>query len=290
MTITIAIMAFAATTTVLAFVGMFARDLFARRRSRLERRLGLGQSEGESALDLLEQEQAEGGIDRWFFTLVEQSGSRLDRPTATALVAACAITGCALPLALWDSLFGAALGMLALTGVPILVWMFRRRRRRKSMQKHLPETLDLIADALHGGRTLEQAAEMVAAEIPGSLGQEFAFAAAQMQLGHASIAVMDRMVRRIPLAEFRILATAVLVHQRTGGNLALLAQRMAAASRDRAQFAGHLSAVSASGRLSAVGLCVGAFMALLLITWIQPGYLQKFLTHEMGPMLLVVAA
>lgn len=290
MTTIIAVAAFVATTTALIFLTMFVRDLLSRRRSRLERRLGLGASEDESAIDLLEQERAEGGIDDWFFTLVEQSGSRLDRPTATALVAACAISGCAIPLALWDSMLGAALGMLALVSCPILVWMFHRHRRRKSMRKHLPETLDLIADALHGGRTLEQAAEMVAAETPGPLGQEFAFAAAQMQLGHASTAVMDRMVRRIPLAEFRILATAVLVHQRTGGNLALLAQRMAAASRDRAQFAGHLSAVSASGRLSAIGLCAGAFMALLLITWIQPGYLEKFLTHDLGPVLLLAAA
>ena len=286
----IALTAFAATTTALVFLAMFVRDVFSRRRGRLQRRLGIGENEQESAVDLLEQEQAEAGVDRWFFTLVEQSGSRLDRPTATAVVAACAIAGCAIPLALFDSLLGGALGMFAVASCPIVFWMFHRRRRRKSMRKHLPETLDLIADALHGGRTLEQAAEMVAAETPGPLGQEFAFSAAQMKLGHASTAVMNRMVRRIPLAEFRILATAVLVHQRTGGNLGLLAQRMAAASRDREQFAGHLSAVSASGRLSAVGLCIGAFMALLLITWIEPGYLQKFLTHELGPVLLASAA
>jgi tight adherence protein B len=286
----IALAAFVATTTALVFLAMFVRDLFSRRRGRLERRLGLGEIEGESAIELLEKEQAEGRIDRWFFTLVEQSGSRLDQPTATALVAACAIAGCAIPLALWDSMLGGALGMITTASCPVLFWMYKRNRRRKSMRKYLPETLDLIADALHGGRTLEQAAEMVAAETPGPLGQEFAFCAAQMKLGHSSIAVMDRMVRRIPLAEFRILATAVLVHQRTGGNLALLAQRMATASRDREQFQGHLSAVSASGRISAIGLCIGAFTALLLITWIEPGYLQKFLTHELGPMLLGAAA
>jgi tight adherence protein B len=285
----IAIGVFAATTTMLAFVAMAVRDLRARHRSRLERRMGLSERAGSALVELAESEPA-GSIDRWFFTLVEQSGSRLDRPTSTALVAAFAISGCAIPLALWDSMLGAALGMIGAAACPILIWMFHRRRRRKSMQKYLPETLDLIADALHGGRTLEQAAEMVAAETPGPLGQEFAFCAAQMKLGHSSTAVIDRMVRRIPLAEFRILATAVLVHQRTGGNLALLAERMAAASRDRAQFQGHLSAVTASGRISAVGLCIGAFSALLLITWIEPGYLQKFLAHELGPVLVCTAA
>jgi len=285
----IALGAFAATTTAFFFFLMIVRDLRTRNRSRLERRLGLGDNEKNLLEDITEQEQAEGRIDRWFFALVEQSGSRLDRPTATALIAAAAMTGCALPIALWDSVLGAAIGMVAATLCPILFWMFHRRRRRKAMQKYLPETLDLIADALHGGRTLEQAAGMVAAETPGPLGQEFAFCAAQMKLGHSSTAVIDRMVRRIPLPEFRILATAVLVHQRTGGNLALLAQRMATASRDRAQFQGHLSAVSAGGRISAVGLCIGAFTALLLITWIEPGYLTRFVTHELGPMLLITA-
>ena len=290
MTTYIAIGAFAATTTAFFFFLMVVRDLRARHRSRLERRLGLGESEKDILDDITEQKQAEGRIDRWFFTLVEQSGSRLDRPTATALVAAAAMTGCALPIALWDSVLGAAIGMLSTALCPILFWMFHRGRRRKSMQKYLPETLDLIADALHAGRTLEQAAGMVAVETPGPLGQEFALCAAQMKLGHSSPAVIDRMVRRIPLPEFRILATAVLVHQRTGGNLALLAQRMASASRDRAQFQGHLAAVSASGRISAVGLCIGAFMALLLITWIEPGYLMRFFTHELGPMILTTAA
>jgi hypothetical protein len=70
---------------------------------------------------------------------------------------------------------------------------------------------------------------------------------------------MNRMVRRVPLAEFRNFATAVVVHRRAGGNLSLLTERMSKAAHDKSDMRNHILAMTAGGRLSAIGMVAAAF-------------------------------
>jgi len=229
-------------------------------------------------------------IDQWFYELIDHAGSPVDPPTATALVAGGAIIGCAIPLLLFESLFGAAVGTVVGAALPVLWWMIRRERRLRAMQRAMPETLEMVADAVRAGETLEQAAELAGQQAPSPLKEEFAYAAKQLQLGHTPTAVMTRMARRVPLPEFKIFATAVMVHRQTGGNLALLAERLAHSARDRAEFAGHLRAVTAGSRLSMIGIVLGVFAALFILGGIRPEYLRGFLEHPLGPTILTLSA
>ena len=145
------------------------------------------------------------------------------------------------------------------------------------MQKSLPGALDLLADGLHAGQTLEQAAELVATQMPSPLKEEFGHSVSLLRLGHSPVAVMDRMARRIPLPEFQVFATAVLVHRQTGGNLAKLTARLADAARDRQEFLGHLGAQTVAGRYSAIGLVIAAMAGLTVLVMARPQYLEFFL-------------
>jgi tight adherence protein B len=158
------------------------------------------------------------------------------------------------------------------------------------MKKHLPETLELLSDAIRAGQTLDQAAELVAVEAPAPLRGEFGYCAAQLKLGHSPVAVLQRMARRVPLPEFKIFTTAVLVHRRTGGNLSLLAQRLAGSARDRHELHGHVKAVTAASRFSVIGLTLGTLAAVAALAWLRPEYLEAFRSHRLGPSLLITAA
>jgi len=199
------------------------------------------------------------------------------------------VVGLAAPLILLESLPLAAVGLVAGALVPLTFWSIRRWRRMRRMRKEVPETLQMVADAAHAGHTLEQTIRQVAREIRGELSTEFAYCARQLDLGHAPVAALSRMARRVPVPEFRIFATAALVHRRTGGNLALLTDRLAAAARDRQQLQGHLNAVTAGSRLSALGLVMGTLVAAGILAWIEPDYLGVFFTSQFGPMLLTTA-
>ena len=278
----------AAAGTVLA-LALLIRDM-KRPDEKLRRRLGLDADGLDDPPIALNAERPTGRIDRFFLSLIEGSGSKLGVSAAVSLVAGLAVVGCAVPLVLLENLLAAAAGLLLGVALPLGWWAFFRARRLRTIKRRLPETLELLADGVRCGQTLEQAAEMVAEQAPAPLNEEFGHCVAQLNLGHSPTAVLARMNHRIPLPEFRVFSTAVLVHRQTGGNLSLLAQRLAGSARDRQESHGHVKAATAANRFSVIGLTVGTLAAVGILAWLQPEYLEIFRTHELGPSLLIAAA
>ncbi len=285
----IALLIFLAVASVLLAVGLLLLDLRRRDEAR-EAQLELDLQIKKAILARSPDAQPKGRIDRWFYELIEQSGSPLEGNTATAIVAGMAVIGCAVPLVLLENLPGAAAGAVVGALLPVLWWMVRRERRLRALARGLPETLEMVADSIRAGQTLEQASELVAQQGASPLKEEFGYCAKQFHLGHSPVAVLSRMARRVPLAEFKIFATAVMVHRQTGGNLALLAQRLAGSARDRAEFQGHVRAVTAGSRLSVIGLTVGTMIGLFALGGIRPEYLKAYIEHPVGPTILALSA
>lgn len=285
--IVLALLAFVTASAVALALALLVRDL-RRPDETLDRRLGL-EADAPRLASSPSERASTGRIDRYFYQLLDQSGTRLDSQTALAIGAGLAIVGCAVPLVFLDSILLAILGTLLGAVLPLLWWEIARMRRYRAMQKGLPETLELMADGIRAGQTLEMAAEMVAQEASKPLAEEFHYCVAQLRLGHSPVAVLDRLARRVPLPEFKIFMTAVLVHRQTGGNLALLAQRLAQSARDRSELQGHIKAVSAGSRLSIIGLTVGTLLAIGLLASMRPEYVLVFRDHELAPTLLTVA-
>ena len=276
-TIAVVGITFASVTMLLAAAGMFIRDLVAKPASKARQRLAFA------------PEEPEGEINRTFFRLVEESGSTLDMQTALAVVIGAGIVGAGIPLALFDSLLGAAGGLLLGVLVPLLYFGAIRWWRLGGMRKQLPYALQAVADSVRGGQTLAEACELVSKEIKGPLGQEFAFAYQQLELGHSPLGVMNRMVRRVPLPEFRIFATAVVVHRRAGGNLSLLTERMSKAAHDKSDVRNHVLSMTAGSRLSAIGMVAAAILAAALLSWMEPEYTEMFFKSPKGPYLIATA-
>ncbi|HZL90655.1 MAG TPA: type II secretion system F family protein [Pirellulaceae bacterium] len=267
---------FASVSAALAAVGLLVRDLFGQRQEPRQR------------LELAPQEPA-GDFNRMFFHLVEESGTSLDMGTAMLIVIGGVIVGGGICFVFTENLLAAAGGMVLGGALPIAWLVVVRAIRVAQMRKVLPQALQAVADAVRSGQTLSEAFELVSRDIKGPLGSEFAYARSQLELGQAPIGVMNRMVNRVPLAEFRIFATAVIVHRRAGGNLSLLTERMAHASRDRQDVRNHLLAVTAGSRLSAWGMVIGSILAVAILASLEPEYVQSFITHPKGPWLVAAA-
>jgi tight adherence protein B len=268
---------FASVAATIGAIGLFLRDLFSAPPSTARQRLEFA------------PEEPAGDLNRSFFHLVEESGTTMDMGTALALVMGCAIVGLAIPLAFFENLLGAAGGMILGALIPIMYLVTIRFFRVRTMRQNLPQALQAVADSVRSGQNLSEACELVSQEIKGPLGQEFAYAHSQLELGHSPLAVMHRMVRRIPLAEFRVFATAVVVHRRAGGNLSLLTERMSKAAHDRQDIRNHMLAVTAGSRLSAIGMVLAGIIALFVLGWMEPQYVETFLNHPKGPWLLAAS-
>ena len=267
---------FASVSAGLAAIGLFLRDLFTKAKT-VRQRLEFA------------AEEPDGGIDGWFFRLIEQSGVAMDMSTALMLTFGVGLAGAGLPYLLFDNLLGAAGGMVLGIALVILYFGIVRFFRLRKMQNSLPQALQAVSDSIRSGQTLSEACSLVSKEIKGPLGAEFGYAHEQLELGHAPVSVMSRMARRIPLPEFRIFSTAVVVHRRAGGNLSLLSERMSKAARDRQEVRSHMMAVTAGGRLSAIGMFVGTILAIFILGWIEPDYINKFMANPKGPWLLTTA-
>ena len=274
--------AFIAAMFLVLALGLVLRDARANNRMAADTEAGLDALAAELPVEYTAPRPVGGPIDEAFYRLLAESGSRLSAGSVMLVVIGFMLLGGGIPFVLTENLLATAVGMFIGGTVPFLGWTFRRWRRQKAMRKRLPEALDIVADVVRAGRNLEQAAEMVAKDVTGPLGEEFGSAAAQLRLGQAAPAVLERMVQRVPLPEFRIFATAVLVHRRAGGNLALLTERLARAARDRQEFSGHMGAVTAGSKLSAIGLVLGTVVAVVALSTLQPTYYQKFLEHSWG--------
>ncbi len=267
---------FASVSATLAALGFFLRDLFAPSEQPRQR------------LELAAQEPA-GELNRAFFQLVEASGTSLDMTTALLIVLGGVIAGGGICFVFVENLLAVAGGMILGGALPIAWLIVVRAIRVGQMRKVLPQALQAIADAVRSGQNLSEAFELVAKEIKGPLGAEFTYAYNQLELGHSPISVMNRMVFRVPLPEFRIFATAVVVHRRAGGNLSLLTERMAHSARDRQDVRNHLLAVSAGSRLSAWGMVIGAMLAVAILASLEPEYVKTFIVHPKGPWLVGTA-
>ena len=255
---------------------------------KIERRIGLDDAAGEPPVEMLARD-ANGWFDRHFYQLLAESGLSLSPLAASLLMAGTAVVAGGIVLA-WTENLGAAV-VAALAGYwPPLLWIrWVRNRRIRAMERLMPGALDQLADCLHGGQTLEQAAESVSLQTAAPLREEFGHCVQLLKMGQSPVAVMDRLSRRIPLPEFRLFATAVLVHRQTGGNLAQLTARLAISARDRQELRRHLGAQTVTGRYSALGLVACGLVGMTVLSVSRPQYTGFFLTHPKGPGFLAVA-
>ncbi len=280
---------FLAITSILMLCFIMLESLFRKRLTPEQLREKEASLAEADAISRLTAKRKLSGFDRWFATLLEEADTGITPLTASMMVAGFTLlVGGAIFVITDNILLGVGSGMISMV-IPMAYWMSRREWRISRMRKYLPEALEAIGDSLRSGLNLEMSMENVAQQLEEPLKAEFEYGVKQLAVGLSPTLVMERMARRIPVSEFRIFTTAVLVHRKTGGNLALLAERLAKSARDRTEFNSLVKAVSAGSRLSMIGLVVVTLIAMLFLAGMNGEYLRMFLIHPYGPRLIGLA-
>jgi tight adherence protein B len=229
-------------------------------------------------------------LDRRFERMVGRSVLGMNVAQATASMM---LTGAVVAVAVYawqgqESLAIAA-GMAAAVGLlgifAILHWRWRRL-----VQGQLPDTIHLLARSLRAGLTVDQSVELIGAQGQQPIAGEFKRCSEHLKLGMTVPAALDMTARRIDLPDFDLLVALVSLHRETGGNLALLVDRLAVTVRSRNHFRGHVAAVTALGRIT--GTCLAAAPpTLFLIYWLlYPDYITRLTRSSQGLAALCTAA
>ncbi|HEV8039469.1 MAG TPA: type II secretion system F family protein [Bryobacteraceae bacterium] len=197
-------------------------------------------------------------------------------------------------LGLWLNLFvfwplssllcGAALGAL-----PYAYVRFKRQRRMAAFEEQFPEALDFLARSMRAGHAFSVSLEMLGAESPEPLGQEFRTLFNEQNLGAPMEVAFENMLRRFPLVDVRFFASSVMLQKQTGGNLSEILLRLAYVIRERVRLKGQVRAISAHGRLTAGILTAMPIVMMVALLFVAPGYLQGMARDPDGKYMILAA-
>lgn len=171
---------------------------------------------------------------------------------------------------------------LACSALPFLALRYQRSRRLKEFNRHLPESIDLMARALRAGHSLTAAIEIVADESPEPVRSEFRAVYQQQNFGLPAREALVQLARRIPLPELNFVVTAILLQKETGGNLVEVLERTTAVIRERLRIQGEVRIYTAQGRLTGWILSILPVAMFFLLSMANRGYTRVLVEDPTG--------
>ncbi|MBS0385708.1 MAG: type II secretion system F family protein [Proteobacteria bacterium] len=216
---------------------------------------------------------AAGRLADWFLRLYAQGGSQ-PAPMMLAMVAAGSAAAAFLLFnsAINNALAAGALALCVGAGAPLLLLLRNRARRRAKFAAQLPDAIEVIVRSLKAGHPLTTAIGMVARDLPAPIGDEFAACSQEMTYGLDLQSAVRAMADRVGAPEASVLASAVAIQQRSGGNLGEVLTRLSKLLRDRAKLQAKAKALSSEGRYSGMFLSAMPFIMFGLVTLFNPDY------------------
>ena len=246
----------------------------------------LSSSLDEEEQSLFVPEKAKTGplerVDGAFENLVQHTGLEIGADQASAWILFAAVCLAAAAFIARPEWWMALLGFVVGGGIIFSVYLVYRWRYRWKIQDQLPDVFYMLARSTRAGLSVEQAIHMVGEQGKIAVAEVFRRCSAQIELGLAVPVALERAARRLQLIDFNALVSLVGLYRKTGGNLPLLLERLAASTRDHNQFRGHLRSVTALGRISSG--CIALATPLILVTYAiyQPEYTEAFFQSRPG--------
>jgi tight adherence protein B len=206
-------------------------------------------------------------------------------------------------LALGSLISGVAIGLMAglattsfvaglLMGVlggwaPLFYVRLRGQARTRKLCEQLPEAFDVMSRAVRAGQTVSSAMQLIADDLDPPIAEEFAHCHKQQSLGLSQDLALREMARRTGVIELQMFVAALLVQQRSGGNLVELLENLSTVIRKRLLLQGKLKALTSEGRMQAVVLIVLPVLMFAALYVLNQSYAQVLLDR---PRLLLATA
>ncbi len=197
--------------------------------------------------------------------------------------------GLATLLALQSSSLAAVAFVLGGFG-PYLHVRNRKARRIRQLESQLPDAIDLIARAVRAGHPLSEGLRMAAEEAPQPLAAEFRVTFEEQRFGLPFEEALLGLGDRVEVVDVRILVTAILVQREVGGNLSEILEQIAETMRARFNLKRQVRVYTAQGRMSGYTLAALPIFVGVVISVINPAYIQTLFSDPLGRGLLTCAA
>ncbi len=249
----------------------------------------LRQEDKLSSIPLVDRLLHKFSLGEYLKRLIVQSGSRSNPGTVVLAMGSLGMLAFLISHYLTSSLLLSAVVAPVLGSLPFFYLMYKRASRLRDFEEQLPEALDMIVNALRSGFTFELAIKMVAQELPDPLAYEFAVVFEEQNLGVPLADALAGLRYRVPSDDLDILIISLVLHRRTGGNLAEVLEKASATIRDRFRLKREVRTKTAHGRFSGFVLIMLPIGMIAILLTMAPDYFLMMLHDKAGQYLLATA-
>lgn len=172
-------------------------------------------------------------------------------------------------------------------GFPRWILKTLRKRRQNVFLNDFADALDVMVRGLKSGLPVTEAMKIIATESGPPVGPEFSELVEGQRVGISIDQGLERMVDRIPLAEVNFLAIVMAIQSKTGGNLSEALGNLSRVLRDRKKMKQKVASVSQEAKSSAAIIGSLPFILVVVLTFLNPAYMNPIYSTEMGHMLLI---
>jgi len=183
-------------------------------------------------------------------------------------------------------MFGWAGGVLGFF-VPYAYASHQRTKRFAKFEEKFPEAIDTLARAVRAGHAFTTALEMIANEVSEPVAGEFRQLYEEQKFGLPVRDALLNLADRIPLVDVKFFVTAVMLQRETGGNLAEILDNLSYVIRERFKILRQVRVHTAQGRLTMVLLMALPPVIVVIMTILNPGFIQPLFTDPIGHALIV---
>lgn len=163
-----------------------------------------------------------------------------------------------------------------------------RKRRLETIDNQLVDALQMMANALKSGLSLQQALELVVREMKPPIADEFGRLVKEIHLGRLTDDALRVFAERLPLEDVQLAIDSVLTLRETGGNLSETFQVIANTIVERKKVQGKINAMTAQGMTQGFVICTMPIVLMLLFAFIDPTYMRPFFTTPLGWMMMML--
>ncbi|MFC0204665.1 type II secretion system F family protein [Novosphingobium soli] len=189
-------------------------------------------------------------------------------------------------------LFGPAVAVVALVGIPVIAlsWVRARARKRvEALTDAMPLYLDGVRQLQTVGNSLSQALERALADAPETVKSYFAPSARRLAMGAPVAETMQQLADRLQIAEVSMLAAAIRTNLRYGGSIATVFTNLAGILRERVRIRRDLKAATSEAKVSSRVLIAMPLIAMAILVAMNPAYTDFFLSDPRGRTLSIAA-
>jgi tight adherence protein B len=182
----------------------------------------------------------------------------------------------------WTPFWLDVLLALGAASLPYVYVLHRRSKRLDQFEKQFPDALDFLARSLRAGHPLPVCLELLSQDESAPLSTEMRKTNEERKLGMPLDQALTNLSKRVPLLTVRVFVAAVRLQGRTGGRLSDVLTNMSETMRESISVEGEVKALAAHGRVTGAVLTVLPVIIALLMTAVNPGYLNILVENSTG--------